>query len=209
MTELEDYRHDCLRLWMSGFFNDHKFTILSKWSQQWSLYQHSEQRGVTNNLKSRILNEWSQQRSQHSDSLRNGVNNNSKLYNIDWVRRLQARISTIMNEWFLQWPQVTILNEWSQQWSQHPDSLRDVVNNNSKFNNIHWVRGFRHEYPRLWLSGVFNDHMFTVLNEWSQQWSQHQYSLRDVVNNNSKRNNIYWLSGLQARISKMMNEWCL
>ena len=110
---------------------------------------------------------------------------------------------------FLQWPQVTILNEWSQQWSQHPDSLRDVVNNNSKFTNIHWVRGFRHECPRLWLSGVFNDHKFTVLNEWSQQWSQHPDSLRDVVNNNSKLNNIYWVSGLQARITKMMNEWCL
>ena len=108
---------------------------------------------------------------------------------------------------FLQWPQVTILNEWSQQWSQHPDSLRDVVNNNSKFTNIHWVRGFRHEYPRLWLIGVFNDHKFTVLNEWSQQWSQHPDSLRDVVNNNSKLNNIYWVSGLQARITKMMNEW--
>ena len=128
LTELEDYRHEYPRLWLSGVLNDHKFTVL---------------------------------------------------------------------------------NEWSQQWSQHPYSLRDVVNNNSKFNNIHWVRGFMHEYPRLWLSGVFNDHMFTVLNEWSQQWSQHQYSLRDVVNNNSKLNNIYWVSGLQARISKMMNEWCL
>ena len=126
MTELEDYRHDYLRLWKSGFFNDHKFTIL---------------------------------------------------------------------------------NEWSQQWSHHPDSLRDVVNNNSKFTNIHWVRGFRHEYPQLWLIGVFNDHKFTVLNEWSQQWSQHPDSLRDVVNNNSKLNNIYWVSGLQARITKMMNEW--
>ena len=110
---------------------------------------------------------------------------------------------------FLQWPQVTILNEWSQQWSQHPDSLRDVVNNNSKFTNIHWVRGFRHEYPRLWLSGVFNDHKFTVLNEWSQQWSQHPDSLRDIVNNNSKLNNIDWVRGLQARLSTIMNEWFL
>ena len=64
---------------MSGVFNDHKFTILNEWSQQWS---------------------------QHPDSLRNWVNNNSKLNNIDWVRGLQSRISTIKNEWFLQWPQV-------------------------------------------------------------------------------------------------------
>ena len=128
MIELEDYRHEYLRWWMSGVFNHHKFTIL---------------------------------------------------------------------------------NEWSQQWSQHPDSLRDVVDNNSKLNNIDWVRGFRHENPRLWLSGVFNDHKFTVLNEWSQQWSQHPYSLRDVVYNNSKLNNIYWVRELQARISTMMNEWCL
>ena len=79
LSELKDYMHEYIRWWMSGVFNDHKFTI---------------------------LNEWSQQRSQHSDSLRNGVNNNSKLYNIDWVRRLQARISTIMIEWCLKWPQV-------------------------------------------------------------------------------------------------------
>ena len=79
LTELEDYRHEYLRLWMSDAFNDQKFTILNKWSQQWSLYQHSRQ---------------------------SGVNNNSKFYNIDWVRGLQARISTIMNEWCLQWPKV-------------------------------------------------------------------------------------------------------
>ena len=45
------------------------------------------------------------------DSLRDVVNNNSKLNNIDWVRGLEARISTIMNEWFLQWPQVYYF-EW-------------------------------------------------------------------------------------------------
>ena len=70
----------------------------------------------------------------------------------------------------------TILNEWSQQWSQHPDFLTDVVNNNSKLNNINWVRGFRHEYPRLWLSGFFNDHKFTILNKWIQQLSLYQHS---------------------------------
>ena len=106
MTELEDYRHEYLRLWMSCFFNDHKLTISNRWSQHWSLYQHSQQRGVTNNLKSKILNECSQRWYKHLDSLRNVINNNSKINNIDWVRGLQARISTIMNEWFLQWQQV-------------------------------------------------------------------------------------------------------
>ena len=43
---------------------------------------------------------------KHPHSLRDVVNNNSKLNNIDWVRGLQARISKIMNQWFLQWPQV-------------------------------------------------------------------------------------------------------
>ena len=101
LTELEDYRHEYLRLWMSDAFNDQKFTILNKWSQQWSLYQHSRQ---------------------------SEVNSNSKFYNIDWVRGLQARISTIMNEWCLQWPKVynfewvesTLLpaSRLSTEWSQ-------------------------------------------------------------------------------------------
>ena len=46
LTELEDYRHEYLRLWMSDAFNDQKFTI---------------------------LNEWSQRCSQHPDSLRNSI----------------------------------------------------------------------------------------------------------------------------------------
>ena len=66
-----------------------------------------------------------------------------------------------------------------------------------------------HEYIRWWMSGVFNDHKFTILNEWSQQWSQHPDSLTDVVNNNSKLNNTDWVRELQARISTMMNEWFL
>ena len=43
---------------------------------------------------------------KHPDSLRNGAHNYSKLYNIDIVRGLHPRISTIMHEWCLQWPQV-------------------------------------------------------------------------------------------------------
>ena len=43
---------------------------------------------------------------KHPDSLRNGAHNYSKFYNIDIVRGLHPRISTIMHEWCLQWPQV-------------------------------------------------------------------------------------------------------
>ena len=32
LTELEDYKHEYLRLWMSDAFNDQKFTILKEWS---------------------------------------------------------------------------------------------------------------------------------------------------------------------------------
>ena len=104
---------------MSGFFNDHKFTILNEWSQHWS---------------------------QHPDSLRNGVNNNSKLYNIDWVKGLQPRISKIMNEWILQWPQVYNFEKWSQQ--------------RSLYQHSQWI-------------GVTNNLKSRILNEWSQQRSQH------------------------------------
>ena len=105
-TELEDCRHEYLRLWMSDVFHDQKFTSLNKWSQQRYQYQHSWRSEVTYILKSRILNEWSQQCSLYQHSRQSGVNNNSKFYNIDWVRGLKARISTIMNEWCLQWPKV-------------------------------------------------------------------------------------------------------
>ena len=50
-TELEDCMHEYLRLWISGFLNDQRFTILNKWSQQWSLYQNSRESGVNNNSK--------------------------------------------------------------------------------------------------------------------------------------------------------------
>ena len=42
LSELKDYMHEYIQLWMSRFFNDHKFTILNRWSQQRSLYQHSQ-----------------------------------------------------------------------------------------------------------------------------------------------------------------------
>ena len=54
-TELEDYRHKYLRLWVSYLFNDNKLTIMNKWSQQWFLYQHSRQSGVNNDTSINIL----------------------------------------------------------------------------------------------------------------------------------------------------------
>ena len=50
-TELEDCMHESLQLWKSGFFNDQKFTLLNKWNQPWSLYQHFRQSGVNNTTK--------------------------------------------------------------------------------------------------------------------------------------------------------------
>ena len=149
MIELEDYRHEYLRWWMSGVFNHPKFTILNEWSQQWS---------------------------QPPDSLRDVVDNNSKLNNIDWVRGFRHEYPRLWLSGVFNDHKFTILNEWSQQRSQHSDSLRDVLNNNSKLINIDWVRGFRHEYPRLWLSGVLNDHKFTVLNKLSPQLSLYPHS---------------------------------
>ena len=56
-TELEYCRHEYLWLWLSGVFNDHKFTILNESSQQLNQYQHSWQSGVINNSKSKIFTE--------------------------------------------------------------------------------------------------------------------------------------------------------
>ena len=126
-----------------------------------------------------------------------------KFYNIHWIRGLHARKSTIMNEWCLQWPEVTSLNKWSQQWyqyqhfwqsgvthilksrilnewswqcSQHPDSLRNSI-------ILTELDDYRHEYLRLWMNGVFNDLKFTSLNKWSQQWNQHQNSRQNEAQN--------------------------
>ena len=33
------------------------------------------------------------------------------------------------------------------------------------------------------MSGVFNDYKITILNEWSKQWSQYQYSWQSEVSN--------------------------
>ena len=133
----------------------------------------------------------------------------TEFYNIDWVRGLQARISTIVNEWCLQWPRVynfewvestllptsTLSTEWSQRFK-----------NSTIFTELD---NYRDEYLRLLMSGVFNDNKFTVLNVWSKQWYQYQHSRQSGVNNNTKFYNIYWVRGLHARKSTIINEWCL
>ena len=153
-TELEYCRHEYLRLWMSYVFNDKKFTILNEWSQQCSHHQDCLRKEPIIAQDSIILIELEDYRSKYlrlclsgvfSMTTRlpfwmSGVNNDPsikivyrmepktlKFYNIDSVKRLQGRISTIMNEWCLQWPQVynfelvestikpvsTFLIEWS------------------------------------------------------------------------------------------------
>ena len=117
-TELEDCRHEYLRLWMSGCFNDHKFPF------------------------------WT-----------SGVNNDTRINILDKVGLIITQNSITFTE------------------------LEDC----------------RHEYLRLWMSGVFIDQKFTILNKWSQQWSLYRHSRQSEVNNNSKFYNIYWVRGLQAR----------
>ena len=90
LTELEDYRHEYRRLWMSDVFNDNKFTILNVWSKQWYQYQHSWQSEVTHFLKFRILNELGDYMHESLRLLMSGVFNDQRF---------------------------TGLNNWSQQWS--------------------------------------------------------------------------------------------
>ena len=96
-TELEDCRHEYLRLWMSGFFNDQKFTLLNEWSQRLNQYQHSWQSGVTNILKSIIFTELEDYMHESLRLWKSGFFNDQRF---------------------------TIFNEWSQQCSHHQDCLR-------------------------------------------------------------------------------------
>ena len=100
---------------MIGVINDHKFTIVYEWSQQCSQHQNLYR------MEPIIL----------------------KFYNIDWVRRLQARISTIMNDWSLQWPEV-YKYEWRESTMLPASRLsKKGANNNSTFYNIDWIRGLQ------------------------------------------------------------------
>ena len=104
-----------------------------------------------------------------------------KIYNIYWVRGLQARISTIMNEWCLQWQQVyhfecvesTLLpaSRLSTEWSQRYWNSLIMTE----------LDDYRDDYLRLWMSNVFNDNKFTILNVWSKQWYQYQHFWQSEV----------------------------
>ena len=154
-----------LQFWMSGVFNNHKFTILNEWSQQWS---------------------------HHPDYLTSGVNQNLKFYNFDWLRLLFTSKSPFIRECCLQYLKFTILNKWIQQWFLYQHSRQNGFTNNLKSIILTELEDYRQKYLRLCVSSVFNDHKFTILNEWSQQWLLYQHSQHTGFTNNLK--------------SKIMNE---
>ena len=136
-TELEYCRHEYLRVWMSYVFNDQKFTILNESSQQLNQYQHSSQSGVINKSKSIIFTE-----------LEDYMHESLRLWNTG----------------FFNDQNFTILNKWRQQCSHHQDCLRKepIIVQDSII--LIELEDYRSKYLWLWLSGVFNDHKFTILN---------------------------------------------
>ena len=158
-TELEYCRHEYLRVWMSYVFNDQKFTILNELSQQLNQYQHSWQSGVINNSKSIIFTEL-------EDYMHEGLR--------------------LWKTGFFNDKNFTILIKWSQQCSHHQDYLRKepIIVQDSII--LIELEDYRSKYLWLWLSGVFNDHKFTILNEWSQQLNQYQHSSQSGVTTNLK-----------------------
>ena len=102
-----------------------------------------------------------------------------KFYNIHWIRELHARRSTIINEWCLQWPEVTSLNKWRQQWYQYQQSWRSEVTHILKSGNFEWVELTMIPASRLstefynidWVRRL-QARIFTIMNEWCLQWPQ-------------------------------------
>ena len=61
------------------------------------------------------------------------------------------------------------------------DKLESIITQNSiTFTQLEYCR---HEYLLLWMSDVFNDNSFTILNVWSQQSKQYQHSRQIGVTN--------------------------
>ena len=63
----------------------------------------------------------------------------------------------------------TILNEWIQQWYQSQHSWQSEVTHILKSRILNELEHYMNKYLRSWMSGVFIDNMFTILNELSQQ----------------------------------------
>ena len=119
----------------------------------------------------------------------------TEFYNIDWVRGLQARISTIMNEWCLQWTKV-------YNFEGVESTMLPASRLSTEFYNIDWVIGLQARIP-------------TIMNEWCLQWPK-VYNFEWVESTmlpasrlSTELYNIDWVRGLQARIPTIMNEWCL
>ena len=74
---------------------------------------------------------------------------------------------------------IAILNEWSEQWSQYQHSRQSEITHILKSRILNELEDYLHKWLRLWMSGVFSDYKVTILNEWSQQWSQHPDSIRN------------------------------
>ena len=72
LTELADYRHEYLRLWMSDVFNDQEFTILNEWSQRCSQHPDSLRNSI-------ILTELEDYRHEYLRLWMNGVFHDQKL----------------------------------------------------------------------------------------------------------------------------------
>ena len=109
-----------------------------------------------------------------------------KFYNIHWVRQLQGRISTIINEWCLQSPRV-----YNFEWVE--STMLPASRLSTEFYNIDWVRGLQARIPTIMNEWCLPWSEVTSLNKWSQQWYQYKHSWRSEVTHILK--------------SRILNEW--
>ena len=69
----------------------------------------------------------------------------------------------------------TILNEWSKQWYVYQHCWQSALTNILKSITFTELTDSWQEYLLLWMSDVFNDNKFTILNEWSKQIYVYQH----------------------------------
>ena len=132
------------------------------------------------------------------------------VFNDQRFTSLNKWITTIMNDWSLQWPEV-YKYEWRESTMLPASRLsKKGANNNSTFYNIDWIRGLQgqsiYDYEwvvssmttnlQFWISGVNNDRCINILDK-----------VESIITHNFY--NIYWVRGLQPEISTNMREWCL